>query len=89
MSSGGEELLDRLYGDTKLGANAKAKEGLDDMKLLFSYLNVLDVTRHTSFDLSLARGLDYYTGLIYEAVLEGSAPPSELNDTMKSILTRL
>ena len=24
-----------------------------------------------SFDLSLARGLDYYTGLIYEAVLTG------------------
>lgn len=29
-----------------------------------------------SFDLSLARGLDYYTGLIYEAVTEGSAPPA-------------
>ena len=29
-----------------------------------------------SFDLSLARGLDYYTGIIYEAVTEGSAPPA-------------
>ena len=28
------------------------------------------------FDLSLARGLDYYTGVIYEAVLQGSAPPA-------------
>ena len=28
-----------------------------------------------SFDLSLARGLDYYTGIIYEAVTEASAPP--------------
>jgi histidyl-tRNA synthetase len=28
-----------------------------------------------SFDLSLARGLDYYTGLIYEAITEASAPP--------------
>ncbi len=28
-----------------------------------------------SFDLSLARGLDYYTGLIYEAVTAASAPP--------------
>jgi histidyl-tRNA synthetase len=28
-----------------------------------------------SFDLSLARGLDYYTGIIYEAVVEASAPP--------------
>ena len=24
------------------------------------------------FDLSLARGLDYYTGIIYEAVLKGA-----------------
>lgn len=28
-----------------------------------------------SFDMSLARGLDYYTGIIYEAVTEASAPP--------------
>ena len=25
-----------------------------------------------SFDLSLARGLDYYTGIIYEAILDGT-----------------
>ncbi|KAF9082465.1 Cytoplasmic and mitochondrial histidine tRNA synthetase [Mortierella sp. AD031] len=76
---GGEELLAHLYADAKLGANTRAKEGLDDMTLLFKYLNVLNVTRHISFDLSLARGLDYYTGLIYEAVLEGSAPPTMAN----------
>jgi histidyl-tRNA synthetase len=29
-----------------------------------------------SFDMSLARGLDYYTGIIYEAITELSAPPS-------------
>lgn len=29
-----------------------------------------------SFDMSLARGLDYYTGIIYEAITESSAPPS-------------
>ena len=28
--------------------------------------------QHFSFDLSLARGLDYYTGVIYEAVMEGA-----------------
>lgn len=27
--------------------------------------------------MSLARGLDYYTGVIYEAVVEGSAPPPQ------------
>ena len=68
--------MERLYADAKLGANTRAKEGLDDMTLLFKYLDVLNVSRYVSFDLSLARGLDYYTGLIYEAVLEGSAPPS-------------
>ena len=31
--------------------------------------------------MSLARGLDYYTGLIYEAVVEGSAPPPPVNTT--------
>jgi histidyl-tRNA synthetase len=30
-----------------------------------------------SFDMSLARGLDYYTGIIYEAITEASAPPSK------------
>lgn len=29
-----------------------------------------------SFDMSLARGLDYYTGIIYEAIVEASAPPN-------------
>jgi histidyl-tRNA synthetase len=29
-----------------------------------------------SFDMSLARGLDYYTGIIYEAITEASAPPT-------------
>lgn len=34
-----------------------------------------------SFDLSLARGLDYYTGVIYEAVLQGEkvAPQAASN----------
>lgn len=29
----------------------------------------MNALNHFSFDFSLARGLDYYTGLIYEAVL--------------------
>jgi len=32
----------------------------------------MNVLQFCSFDLSLARGLDYYTGLIFEAVLEGA-----------------
>ena len=36
---------------------------------------MLTTTQKISFDLSLARGLDYYTGIIYEAIVEASAPP--------------
>lgn len=46
------------------------------MSLLFDYLDILAVTPKLSFDLSLARGLDYYTGIIYEVTTDASAPPS-------------
>jgi histidyl-tRNA synthetase len=39
------------------------------MKTLFTYLQALNRIEKISFDLSLARGLDYYTGMIYEIVL--------------------
>ena len=38
------------------------------------------LTSQLSFDMSLARGLDYYTGIIYEAITEVSAPPSISTD---------
>ena len=36
------------------------------------YCDLYGLTGRVSFDLSLARGLDYYTGVIYEAILLGS-----------------
>lgn len=73
---GGEELLEKLLANETLTANASAQKGLEDMRLLFSYLSVFNVMDKISFDMSLARGLDYYTGVIYEVVTEGSAPPT-------------
>ncbi|KAF8686059.1 hypothetical protein AX14_003973 [Amanita brunnescens Koide BX004] len=73
---GREDLLARLLADTTLTANRSAKQGLADMELLFTLLDTYQVTNRISFDLSLARGLDYYTGIIYEAVVEASAPPA-------------
>ncbi|CAE6468289.1 unnamed protein product [Rhizoctonia solani] len=75
---GGPELLVQLRA-SPLASNESAKAGMDDMELLFKYLDVFGITHQMSFDLSLARGLDYYTGLIYEAVVEGSAPPAASN----------
>ncbi|KAF7340903.1 Histidine--tRNA ligase, mitochondrial [Mycena sanguinolenta] len=72
---GGPSLLEQLTADEALMANANAKQGISDMGLLFTYLRVYGVIDKISFDLSLARGLDYYTGIIYEAVVEASAPP--------------
>ncbi len=36
------------------------------------FVNFVTFWLQVSFDLSLARGLDYYTGVIYEAILLGS-----------------
>ncbi|KAI9828675.1 MAG: Cytoplasmic and mitochondrial histidine tRNA synthetase [Thelocarpon impressellum] len=77
VRKGSEELLTSLRSDDALKANASAAAGLEDMALLFSYLRAFDVLDRVSFDLSLARGLDYYTGVIFEVVTEGSAPPAQ------------
>jgi len=70
---GGVELIERLEKDEKLSKNKDAMAGLQDMKLLLSYCDVYGILGKVSFDLSLARGLDYYTGVIFEAVLQGQA----------------
>ncbi|CAG0893428.1 unnamed protein product [Darwinula stevensoni] len=69
--SGGEALLKTLLSDMILMGNPWAKKGLELMRLFFSYCELFDITPHVSFDLSLARGLDYYTGIIFEAILLG------------------
>lgn len=76
VRKGSTELLETLAADAILSGNESAKKGLDDMKLLFDYLTAFNVLDKVSFDMSLARGLDYYTGVIYEVVTEGSAPKS-------------
>ena len=40
-----------------------------EMSKLFTYLKAMKRLGKVSFDMSLARGLDYYTGIIYEIVL--------------------
>ncbi|KAI2539275.1 histidyl-tRNA synthetase 2, mitochondrial [Homo sapiens] len=66
---GGVSLVEQMFQDPRLSQNKQALEGLGDLKLLFEYLTLFGIADKISFDLSLARGLDYYTGVIYEAVL--------------------
>jgi histidyl-tRNA synthetase len=76
QKKGGREILNELISDEKLKDNKSMTKGIDDMSLLFSYLDAFNVLDKLEFNLSLARGLDYYTGLIFEVVTDGSAPPS-------------
>lgn len=69
--SGSEDLIEKLQRDTGLMAQASAVQGLKDMALLLKYCRIYKVLDLVSFDLSLARGLDYYTGVIFEAVVKG------------------
>lgn len=73
--NGGIELVDKLLEDEKLKNVPSAVQGLEEMRLLLKYCNIFGVGNQISFDLSLARGLDYYTGVIYEAVLKGNPNP--------------
>jgi histidyl-tRNA synthetase len=72
------EMLEKLGLDAELTANESLIAGVADMKLLASYLEAMDVIDKVSFDLSLARGLDYYTGLIYEVVVDGTGQPTQV-----------
>ncbi|XP_019901363.1 histidine--tRNA ligase isoform X1 [Esox lucius] len=77
---GGKDLAERLLQDAKMSQSKQACAGLTDMKLLFSYLELFQVTDKVVFDLSLARGLDYYTGVIYEAILTQNGPAPEAGE---------
>lgn len=70
------EILGLLKSDEKVAANEDVKAGIDDMTLLLTYLEAYDIADKVSFDLSLARGLDYYTGVIFEVV----TPLSDVKD---------
>jgi histidyl-tRNA synthetase len=64
------DVISSLKADAEFVGNANTKEGLDNMELLFKYCKLMGIDESClNFDLSLARGLDYYTGVIYEAVL--------------------
>ena len=45
--------------------------GIEELKKLIEYLNIYQI-KSFKFDISLVRGLDYYTGTIYEVVIPGT-----------------
>jgi histidyl-tRNA synthetase len=57
--------------------NPLAKEGLAELQELISYLNQMGV-KSVIFDVSLARGLGYYTGTVFEAFLKSGKVTSSI-----------
>lgn len=74
------EVLEYLQGNEIIKSSATAQEGIKEMEILADYVDAFGINNYLSFDLSLARGLDYYTGLIYEAVTAASAPPKNASE---------
>lgn len=67
------DMLQKIKDDKLFAGHESGEATIKEMELLFTYLEAMGVLECILFDFSLARGLDYYTGLIYEAVLtEGS-----------------
>ncbi len=65
LSGTNSEKIDQLR--TILSASETGQKGLDEMAQIFDYAEKLGVNgMEIEFDLSLARGLSYYTGAIFE-----------------------
>ena len=57
--------VEEALADFNLDENAE--RSVNELKKLAEYLEAYGVIQPVVFDLSMARGLDYYTGVVYEA----------------------
>ena len=68
-----EEILQRL--EREAGSNANAAEGIRRLRELLSVARTAGIAEERlRLDVSIARGLDYYTGTIYETFLNETLP---------------
>ncbi|XP_076446744.1 histidine--tRNA ligase, cytoplasmic-like isoform X3 [Babylonia areolata] len=82
---GGIELVDELLKDAGLQKQKNAVEALEEMRILLKYCELYGVADKVLFDMSLARGLDYYTGVIYEGVLKGYSHAKGASDSEEQV----
>jgi histidyl-tRNA synthetase len=67
---GGAEVLQRA--ETLLDSSALAREGIGNLRTVLELLQAANVPEdHVALDLGLARGLDYYTGIVFETTIKG------------------
>ena len=67
---GGVEVLAGV--EARLGSNPSVVEGVANLRMIFELLGAAGVpSDRLRIDLGLARGLDYYTGVVYETTVDG------------------
>ncbi|MGD9929466.1 MAG: histidine--tRNA ligase [Mangrovibacterium sp.] len=64
LSGTTDEKLDQL--EAVIGGSEIGTKGIDEVRKLFAYLNTATLNTEVELDLTLARGLNYYTGAIFE-----------------------
>ncbi len=64
LSGTNEEKLDKL--STLIAGSDEGLRGIEELRTVLGYLDGLNLTTEVMIDLSLARGLSYYTGAILE-----------------------
>ncbi|RKD87834.1 histidine--tRNA ligase [Mangrovibacterium diazotrophicum] len=52
--------------ETVIGATEVGKKGIEEVRTFFNYINTVELNTEVELDLTLARGLNYYTGAIFE-----------------------
>ena len=58
--------------EARLGSNEKAARGIADLRTVLNLLDAGGVPGdRVAIDLGLARGLDYYTGIVFETTVDG------------------
>lgn len=86
------EILDRLQQD--FGGNARAAEGIRRLRELLDVVAAAGIAEdRVRLDVSIARGLDYYTGTVYETFLTdlpgiGSICSGGRYDNLASLYTK-
>jgi histidyl-tRNA synthetase len=92
MTGSNAEILDRIQRD--YGGNPKAVEGVRRLRELIDVARAAGLApERVRLDLSIARGLDYYTGTVYETFLDdkrdiGSICSGGRYDNLARLFTR-
>ncbi len=90
----GQEEKVLAEAESTLGSQPKALEGINNLRTILDLLDAAGISEsRRTLDLGLARGLDYYTGIVFETTVKGwekfgSIASGGRYDNLASLFTR-